>query len=100
MCGFFRRAVPADVAGKKQFLRRRKIALWDIVMSCEIVGASDASIREEDLADVASLVAGRRDRGGLLQRQDGVCDAHAPPVAGGAGGVPALYVARQSALFG
>ena len=58
VCGFFGEPVPADVAGKKQFLRRRKIALWDIVMSCEIVGSSDASIREEDLADVASLVAG------------------------------------------
>ena len=58
VCGFFGEPVPADVAEKKQFLRRRKIALWDIVMSCEIVGSSDASIREEDLADVASLVAG------------------------------------------
>lgn len=58
VCGFFGEPVPADVAGKKQFLRRRKIALWDVVISCEIVGSSDASIREEDLADVASLVAG------------------------------------------
>ena len=58
VCGFFGEQVPADVAGRQQFLRRRQIALWDVVTACEIVGSSDASIRNERVADVASLVAG------------------------------------------
>lgn len=57
VCGFFGEQVPADVAGRQQFLRRRQIALWDVVTACEIVGSSDASIRNERVADVASLVA-------------------------------------------
>lgn len=30
---------------KKEFLLRRHIALWDVIESCDIVGASDASIK-------------------------------------------------------
>ena len=30
---------------KKAFLLRERIALWDVIASCEIVGASDASIK-------------------------------------------------------
>ncbi len=56
VCGFFHEDVPADVDGKKDFLRRRKIALWDVVTACSITGSSDASIREEETADVAALL--------------------------------------------
>lgn len=58
VCGFFGEEVPDGVAGRKEFLRRRRIALWDVVTACSIAGSSDASIREEELADVAALVAG------------------------------------------
>lgn len=58
VCGFFGEEVPADIAGKKAFLLRRKIALWDVVTACEIAGSADASIRGEQLADVAALLAG------------------------------------------
>lgn len=34
-----------NVAAQKEFLTRRHIALWDVLDSCEIEGASDASIR-------------------------------------------------------
>lgn len=57
VCGFFGENVPADTAGKTEFLLRRRIALWDVVTSCEIVGSSDVSIRNETVADLPALLA-------------------------------------------
>ena len=34
-----------DIPKQKEFLTRHHIALWDVLDSCEIQGASDASIR-------------------------------------------------------
>lgn len=62
VCAFFGELPPADIDGKKDFLFRRKIALWDVVTACEITGSSDASIRNEKVADVAALVANSRIR--------------------------------------
>ena len=58
VCGFFGEAVPGDIAGKMDFLRRRRIALWDSVTACAIRASSDASIREAEQADVAALIEG------------------------------------------
>lgn len=52
VCSFFGETVPPDNEGKRAFLTRRKIALWDVVMSCEIKGSSDASIRDEEVANL------------------------------------------------
>lgn len=56
VCGFFSENVPETVAGKKEFLLRRHIALWDVVESCDIVGSSDASIQNVKIADIALLL--------------------------------------------
>ena len=56
VCGYFGESVPNDIAGKKDFLKRRKIALWDVVSSCEIDGSKDASIRNERVADLPALL--------------------------------------------
>lgn len=56
VCGFFGEEIPPDVAGKTAFLKRRGLALWDVVEDCEIVGSADSSIRNESVADVAALV--------------------------------------------
>ena len=37
---------PKTVDEKKAFLLRRRIALWDVIRSCEIEGSSDASIKD------------------------------------------------------
>ena len=58
VCGFFGEDVPTDIEGKKQFLRRRHIALWDSVTACVIRASEDASIREAERADVAGLIRG------------------------------------------
>ena len=40
-----REDVPLTIEEKKAFLQRSRIALWDVIGSCEIEGSSDASIR-------------------------------------------------------
>ncbi len=57
VCGFFGEEIPDTVQGKRDFLLRRGIALWDVVTSCEIVGSSDASIRGEKIADLPALLS-------------------------------------------
>lgn len=57
VCAYFGEGVPEDVAAKKDFLFRRKIALWDVVISCEIDGSKDASIRNERVAELPALLA-------------------------------------------
>ena len=52
VCGYFNEEIPVTVEGKKQFLLRRKIALWDIATVCEIKGSSDASIKNAQIADL------------------------------------------------
>ena len=37
--------VPTDIHNKKQFLLRNRIALWDVIASCDVVGSSDQSIK-------------------------------------------------------
>lgn len=37
--------VPEDLAQKQALLTRRNIALWDVILSCDIEGSADASIR-------------------------------------------------------
>lgn len=57
VCGFFGEEIPSAVEGKREFLLRRGIALWDVVLGCEITGSSDASIRQETVADLPSLLS-------------------------------------------
>lgn len=40
----FNEEVPLTIEDKKLFLEKNKIALWDVVNSCEIENASDSSI--------------------------------------------------------
>lgn len=37
--------VPQTIKEKKQMLLEHKIAVWDVIESCEIIGSSDSSIR-------------------------------------------------------
>ncbi len=77
-------AVPPDesIARKRELLVRHKIALWDVVESCDVRGSSDASIRNvvpakiERVLDAAPIelvvlngaTAGRLYRRHLAQR--------------------------------
>lgn len=48
--------VPITSAAKKQLLLNHKIALWDVLHSCEIVGSSDASITNAVPNDISALI--------------------------------------------
>ena len=41
---------------KIDFLRRYKIALFDVVKSCEIVGSSDSSLSVKEVNDIGKLI--------------------------------------------
>lgn len=58
VCGFFGEEPPRSVEEKRDFLFRRKIALWDVVTRCEIVGSADLSIRNEEIADLPAVIEG------------------------------------------
>ena len=53
---YFCQPLPADVQQKKQFLTANKIALWDIVTSCEIAGSADSSISNYTVADLNKVL--------------------------------------------
>ena len=57
VCGYFGESVPLSIAEKRAFLFRRKIALWDVVTSCQIDGSKDHSIRAEEIADLPAVLA-------------------------------------------
>lgn len=60
VCGYFHEEIPNSVDGKRAFLLRNGIALWDIALSCEIVGSSDASIKNAEIADLSEIFATAR----------------------------------------
>ena len=57
ICSYFGDDIPKSTEGKKQFLRRNNIALWDIVTECSIVGSSDSSIRDYKVADLDRVLS-------------------------------------------
>ncbi|MBR7184703.1 MAG: DNA-deoxyinosine glycosylase [Clostridia bacterium] len=50
--------VPRTVEEKTAFLCDRHLALWDVIASCEIEGASDASVRDAVPNDLAPILRG------------------------------------------
>ena len=55
---FFHEEPPKEADGRRAYVLKHGVALWDVVLSCTIAGSSDASIERETVADVASLVKG------------------------------------------
>ena len=43
--GIFKEPLPQTIDEKKDLLLRHRIAVWDVIDSCDIVGSSDSSIR-------------------------------------------------------
>ena len=54
--GFFGDEVPQTVEEKKEFLKKRRIALWDIVTECEIEGSKDDTIKNFKVADIKKVL--------------------------------------------
>ena len=47
--------LPQTVEEKKAFLKKRGIALWDVIASCEIKNSSDQSIRKAAVNDLREI---------------------------------------------
>lgn len=56
LAGLFDEAVPRTVEEKKAMLLRNGVAIWDVIESCDIIGASDSSIKNVVPSDVAGLL--------------------------------------------
>ena len=52
--------VPKSVAEKTHLVLSHRLALWDVLSSCDIAGASDSSIKNPVANDIPSLIAGTR----------------------------------------
>lgn len=52
----FNEEICTSIEKKKEFLKRHKIALWDVIYSCEIDGSSDASIKNIEVNDIKLLL--------------------------------------------
>ena len=50
------RETPDSMPEKKEFLLQNRIALWDVIKSCEIKGSSDSSIRDVEPNDVCRIL--------------------------------------------
>ena len=48
--------LPLTIEEKKEMLLRNRIALWDVIQSCEITGSSDSSIRNVIPNDIAAII--------------------------------------------
>ena len=52
----FNEEIGKSKESKIDFLRRHKIALFDVVKSCEIVGSSDSSLKVIEVNDIGKLI--------------------------------------------
>ena len=48
--------IPETIAQKKAMLKKHHVALWDVLDSCTIVGASDTSIEDPVVNNIKELV--------------------------------------------
>ncbi len=55
LAAVFTSDVPKTIDGKKEFLLINKIALWDVIESCEIKGSSDLSIKNVTPNDLSAI---------------------------------------------
>ena len=56
IAGLKNTGVPETVDEKRDFLLRSKIAVWDVIKSCDIEGSSDSSIKNVVPADIAGIL--------------------------------------------
>lgn len=50
-------AVPGSIEEKRKFLLRHRIAVWDVLASCDIVGSADSSIKNATPTDLSVILS-------------------------------------------
>lgn len=58
--GVFETDAPQNVEEKIRFLHHHRIALWDVIASCEITGSADSTIRDVIPTDLSVILSGAR----------------------------------------
>lgn len=53
----FGEPVPETIEEKEGMLLRNRLAVWDVIESCDIIGSSDSSVKNAEAADVAGLLS-------------------------------------------
>ena len=48
--------IPQTIQEKTEFLLEQRIAIWDVIASCDIIGSSDSSIRNVVPADLSVIL--------------------------------------------
>lgn len=61
--------VPETIEARKEFLLKHRIALWDVIESCDIMGSSDSSIRNVQPNDM-DVILRAADIGGIFLNGD------------------------------
>lgn len=56
MAAVLQEEVPQTIDDKKRMLQKHKIAVYDVIYSCEIAGSSDSSIRNVTPTDLKTIV--------------------------------------------
>lgn len=57
IAGIFGEDTPSGTEAKMAFLLAHRIALWDVIASCEVEGSSDSSIRSAVANDIGVILA-------------------------------------------
>ena len=50
------REIPQDIEGRKALMLENRIALWDTIEECDIIGSSDSSIRNVLPVDIMKIL--------------------------------------------
>lgn len=56
LSAIFNTKIPDDINSKREFLLNNHIALWDVIDSCDIIGASDSSIKNIKVNDINRIL--------------------------------------------
>ncbi len=56
LAAVFEEKEPKSVEQKKAFLRKNKIAVYDVIKECEIVGSSDSKIKNEVPSELDEII--------------------------------------------
>lgn len=48
--------VPETIAQKRHFLKTNRIALWDVIASCDIIGSADSTIKNVEGNDMSVIL--------------------------------------------